>query len=180
MNCKNITNSAKRYYQLAGIDNEAIIKTKDRMKFFLKVFTKITLAEETLHHIRGDKFSCIEDMLLREGQFFDSNIELVSPSMPLEKLFSLSKSVGRAYCEGFVLPWTGGTPIQAEWVFDSKTNTVITRETGMHFGIAFNPSYLIEEFSAAGHTNILMFDAKHEKIFLNNSFPKEALMDNQH
>lgn len=177
MNCKNATNSVKKYYQLAGIDTKMVAKTKDRMSLFLGIFEKVVMNDDSLQHIRGEKYSCIENMLLNEGRYFDSIIETISPTFPLSKLFKLSQATGRGYCEGFVLPWTGGTPIQAEWVYDSRTNTIITRENGMHFGVAFDPSYLIEEFSAAGHTDILMYDAKHEKIFLNNGFPKEALMD---
>jgi len=178
MNCKNSTNSVNQYYQLSGIDALTLEKTKNRMKMFLGMMEKIIIAEKKLNSIRGKKYSCIEDLLLQEGHFFDSSLELISPTFSLEKLFHLAEAQNRAYCEGFILPWTGGTPIQSEWVYDVTSNNVITREQGLHFGLAFNPFKLEERFPIVGQKNLLSYDMMHEKIFLDNGLSKDLLINN--
>lgn len=178
MNCKDSTNNLNEYYKLTGIDGQMLEKTKNKMKMFLTIMESMFMANKVYAPFRGKKYSCIEDIILHEGLFFDSNIESVSPTIPLIKLLKMSQAQDRAYCEGFILPWTGGTPIQAEWVYDAKTNTIFSRENGLHFGVAFNPAYLLDKFPEAGLSSILSYDMKHEKLFMNHGFPKEALIDN--
>lgn len=170
------TSPISNYHTIAGIDIHKFAKTREKLRELLESSAQSARDDVSLQRFRGEKYSCTEEMILDCGQVFDPIIETVFPSLPLSKMYKLSQVHGRTYCEGVILPWEGETLIQAEWVFDSKKNSIITRDSGVHFGVGFDQSYLLAYCPYAGQTNILLCDQVYDREFLDFGFPAEARM----
>lgn len=104
MNCKNSAKKAKAINQISGVSQADIEKAKNRMFFFMGLMNKV-LEDQDFIHFRGQKYACVENLLMIEGRFFEFPQEKIKATNPSIKSLDLSLQNNYGYCEGFVLPW---------------------------------------------------------------------------
>jgi hypothetical protein len=174
MSCKNTTKKIKTINQQCGISQADIEKSKSRMRFYMGLMNEV-LRDQDFSHLRGQKFACIENLLLSLGRFFDFEQKRISAYNPFKISLKIAIESNTAYCEGFCLPWDGGIPEPHAWVCDLEKNIIITAREGLHFGIALNPSFVKERFRETGDNGIFDFDNKSKNPILDFGFPKDSL-----
>jgi hypothetical protein len=175
MNCKNTIKKLRTINQISGINHADIEKSKGRMRFFMGLIGEV-LKDKDFVHLQSQKYSCVENLLLLEGRFFEFDQKKITSLNPFKTTLDLAlESEKNAYCEGFVLPWQGGIPVPHAWVFDSSHNMIISSQEGLHFGVAFEPNFAFHHFQKTGVIGVFNPDKKGEISILNSGFPKNSL-----
>jgi hypothetical protein len=177
MDCKNKAKNLKTINQLAGISINPtdIDNAEKRMRFYMGLMDTV-LMDSDFRFLRRRKFSCVEDLILKHGIFFEFKQEKITSANPFETSLLLAMEGERGYCEGFVLPWKGGIPEPHAWVFDKTTNKILSSQPGLHYGIAFDPNFAINRFHETGIAGIFDSDDLGDISILDNGIPKGALL----
>lgn len=174
MNCNNSTKKLKVNNLSSGINQKSIEKAQIRMRFFLG-FMDGVLKDASYCHLRGQKYACVENLVLQQGRFFDFVQERMHTSNPFKSSLDFALKTGKGYCEGFVLPYQEGIPILHAWVVDTEQNTIVSSQSGLHYGVAFEPNFALRHIQATGVSGIFKPDNRGRISILDFGFPKNSL-----
>jgi hypothetical protein len=174
MNCKNSKKSIKAINKMAGISQADIVKTKILMQFFLGLMDDV-LMDKDFCHLRGEKYACVENLILQQGRYFEIDQEKISCKDPFKTSIDLALQNHLGFCEGFVLPYRGGIPVSHGWVYYQVRNKIISSKIGLHYGIAFNPDFALRRFQETGIASIFDSDSRCQTPILDQGFPKDSL-----